>query len=117
MKNVEISILIYVQNASHHPVAKLIKLAPLRPGLVCLAIFNVWMISLKMLTKIVEDVHSGDIIFHFQARQALALALGEQRNFQKRNQAQTGRQLGWTQHLNTTWRWKETPHQTGHQVQ
>ena len=39
MKNVEISILIYMLNASHQPVAKLLKLAPLRPGLVCLAIF------------------------------------------------------------------------------
>ena len=39
MKKVEISILIYMKNASHHPVAKLLKLAPLRPGLVRLAIF------------------------------------------------------------------------------
>ena len=39
MKNVEISILIYMQNASHHRVAKLLKVAPLRPGLVRLAIF------------------------------------------------------------------------------
>ena len=39
MKYVEISILIYMQNASHHPVSKLLKLAPLRPGLVRLAIF------------------------------------------------------------------------------
>ena len=39
MKNVEISILIYMQNASHHPVSKLLKLAPLRPGLVRLAFF------------------------------------------------------------------------------
>ena len=39
MKNVEISTLIYMQNASHHSVAKLLKLAPLRPSLVRLAIF------------------------------------------------------------------------------
>ena len=40
MKNVGISIFIYMKNASHHPVVKLLKLAPICPGLVCLAIFN-----------------------------------------------------------------------------
>ena len=45
MKNVEISILIYMQNASHHPVAKLLKVALLRPGLVRLAIFILMVIN------------------------------------------------------------------------
>ena len=39
IKNVEILTFIYMQNASNHPAAKLLKLAPLRPGLVRLAIF------------------------------------------------------------------------------
>ena len=39
IKNVQISSLIYTQRAFHHPVANMLKLAPLRPGLVRLAIF------------------------------------------------------------------------------
>ena len=44
IKNVEISIVIYMQNVFLHPVAKLLKLAPLRPGLVRLAIFLLYII-------------------------------------------------------------------------
>ena len=42
IKNVQISYLSYSQNALHHPVTKLLKHAPLRPGLVRLAIFSVY---------------------------------------------------------------------------
>ena len=47
IKNVQISSLIYTQRPFHQPVANMLKLAPLRPGLVHLAIF-LFLGALKM---------------------------------------------------------------------
>ena len=50
--NVQISSLIYTQNAFHHPVADMLKLATLRPGLVRLAIFSIGSTNYSALNQI-----------------------------------------------------------------